>query len=65
MRSRVERVHTDFAEEINKIWRQSKGEMSKIAITKQIAYELKQKRSKNPKYIVNYWPISDKKVKVY
>jgi len=59
------RIHSDFIEEVNREWKRNKGEISKVNITKRAAEMMRQGRRKNPKYIVNYWPISKKKVKIY
>jgi len=62
-RTRGERVHADFSDLLNKMWNDSGREISKVSLTKRIAKQLKTK--KNPKYVVNYWPLSKKKVRVY
>jgi len=62
-RTRLERVHSDFSDMLNKMWNETGREISKVSLTKRIASQLNQK--KRPKYIVNYWPLSKKKVRVY
>ena len=61
--TRLERVHPDFSDMLNKMWNATGKEITKVNLTKRIANQLNQK--KQPKYIVNYWPISKKKVRVY
>jgi len=63
MTTKIVRVHADFSDTLNKMWNDSGREISKVSLTKQIANQLKQK--KNPKYIINYWPLSKKKVRIY
>jgi len=63
--SKIERVHNDFSEVLNKMWNDNGRQISKVNLTKNIANQLRQNNQKRPRYIVNYWPISKRKVKVY
>ena len=65
MTSSLRRVSNDFWNEVEKIYRKNKGMIPKTMITKQIASQMKAMGRKQPKYVVNYWPISTKKVRVY
>jgi len=65
MKSKIERVHINFADELDKMWKQRNREVTKVDITRQIADQMKAMNKKNPRYIINYWPISKRKVKVY
>ena len=65
MRSRVMRVHNDLWDVINNIYSKNKGEISRISITKRAAAMIKQNSGKSPKYVINYWPLSKKRVRVY
>jgi len=63
--SRIERVHQEFADELNKMWEKCNREVSKVNLTKKIAGQIRENNRQNPRYIVNYWPLSKRKVKVY
>ena len=65
MTSSLRRVSNDFWNEVEKIYRKNKGMIPKTMITKQIASQMKSMGRKQPKYVVNYWPISRRKVRVY
>ena len=65
MTTSLRRVSNDYWNEVEKIYKQNNGMISRVNITKQTAEILKNRRKKRPRYIVNYWPISKRKVKVY
>lgn len=62
-RTRIARVHVDFDEVVNKMWAENRGRISKVAITQDIAKMIRKQRQ--PRYVIDYWPLSRKKVKVY
>ena len=64
-KSKLMRVSIDFWNETQKVYKKNGYQISKVNITKQAARMMKQNSRRNPKYIVNYWPISKKKVKIY
>jgi len=63
--TRLERVHNEFSDELNKMWDKCGRQITKVSLTRQIANQMRQNNKKTPKYIVNYWPMSNKKVRVY
>lgn len=65
MGTHLRRVSDDFWNEVMKIHRKNRGLIPKTSITKQIAAEIRAKNKKQPRYEVNYWPLSRKKVKIY
>jgi len=65
MKSKLRRVSDDFWMEVEKIYKKNKGLMPKTMITKQIAKQIRETNKKRPRYIINYWPLSNKKVKIY
>ena len=63
--SKIERVHTDFSRELEKMWNGCGREVTKVNLTKQIARQLKEKNRRKPRYQINYWPLSNKVENVY
>jgi len=65
MNSRVMRVSSEFQMEVEKAYKKNKGNLSRTNITRMAANLLKQSNIRQPRAIINYWPLARKKVRIY
>jgi len=65
MKSRLIRIHVEDYDEINKIYLKNGRRIPRTTIVKTMIQQYKLINKKTPKLIVNYWPLSKKKVKIY
>ena len=59
------RIYDEDFKEIDKIYLKNNKKVPKPAIIKTMIQQYKLINKKTPKLIVNYWPLSKKKVKIY
>lgn len=59
-RSRLMRVHTDLANEIDNLFRENNQMISKVNISRNIAQVVKQQRNQGIK--VDFWPLPGKTI---
>jgi len=62
-RSKLIRVHSSFANEIDKIYFKNNRKVSKVQISKELSKKLRRQKFK-PVMEINYWPLK-KKVKIF
>ena len=65
MKSRLIRIRIEDYNEINKIYLKNNRKVPKVAIVNIMVNQYKTINKKTPKLVINYWPLSTRKVKIY
>ena len=65
MNSRLIRIRMEDYDEINKIYLKNKRKVPKTAIFNIMVKQYKSINKKTPKLVINYWPLSKRKVNIY
>jgi len=65
MKSTLIRIRMEDNNEINKIYLKNKRKIPKVAIINLMVKQYKSINKKTPRLVINYWPVSRKKVGIY